>query len=145
VPENVGDRCTRAHEYVFMFTKSEKYLYDAKAVEERAVSDNGGNPSRNRRDVWDIPTRANGSIHFAAYPVELAEICVLAGCPEGGVVLDPFAGSGTTGVAAKMHGRNSILIELNPKYAQLAKRRIAESAFSGNRRLPEKVDQKKAA
>ena len=79
---------------------------------------------RNRRDVWLINTVPYSGGHFAAYPPKLAETCILAGCPKGGVVLDPFFGSGTTGMVAKRLNRRYIGIELNPDYCELAKQRI---------------------
>lgn len=83
--------------------------------------------SRNKRDVWDINTVSYHGGHFAAYPPKLAETCILAGCPEGGIVLDPFFGSGTTGAAAKRLARQYIGIELNPDYCRLAEQRIREA------------------
>ena len=85
---------------------------------------------RNKRDVWHINTGAYSGAHFAVFPVKLAETCLLAGCPVGGVVLDPFFGSGTTGLAAKRNGRHYIGIELNPEYCQLAEERIASDGRS---------------
>jgi len=78
---------------------------------------------RNKRSVWTVPTKPYKGAHFATFPPALIESCVLAGCPVGGVVLDPFGGSGTTGMVAKQHGRNAILIDLNPEYIELAKAR----------------------
>ena len=76
-------------------------------------------PKRNKRDVWSVSTKPFKGAHFATFPPDLIEPCVLAGCPVGGVILDPFAGSGTTGMVAKQHGRDFILIELNEKYVNL--------------------------
>lgn len=81
--------------------------------------------TRNKRTVWTIPTQSYPEDHFAAYPEELARTCILAGCPEGGVVLDMFGGRGTTGVVAEKLGRNSILIELNPDYVAMIERNVA--------------------
>lgn len=81
--------------------------------------------TRNRRSVWTVPTRAFKGAHFATFPPELIEPCILAGCPLGGTVLDPFGGSGTTGGVANAHGRNAILCELNPEYAALMPERVA--------------------
>lgn len=83
---------------------------------------------RNKRDVWDINTVSYRGGHFAAYPPKLAETCILAGCPEGGIVLDPFFGSGTTGAVAKRLARHYIGIELNPEYCKLAQKRIEEAS-----------------
>ncbi|NTG85843.1 site-specific DNA-methyltransferase [Agrobacterium rhizogenes] len=75
-------------------------------------------------DVWPIATKPFSEAHFATFPPELAERCILAGCPEGGYVLDPFGGAGTTALVAERHGRNAILIELNPEYADITRRRL---------------------
>lgn len=80
--------------------------------------------NRNRRSVWTVPTQPFKEAHFATFPPKLIEPCILAGCPEGGTVIDPFGGAGTTGLVASRHGRNAILCELNPEYAEMAKRRI---------------------
>ena len=147
MPESVRDRCTKAHEYIFLLSKSEKYYYDAKAVEEPAVCDrmrgpalhpdekstigNGGlsrrepRETRNRRSVWTVTTKPFSGAHFATFPPDLIEPCILAGCPAGGTVLDPFGGSGTTAGVALKHGRNAVLCELNQEYANLMPQRIA--------------------
>lgn len=154
MPESVTDRPTKAHEYVFLLSKSPRYYYDAEAVAEEAI--NAGRvrkatcaeaktasmgchgrthtgfverdieigDTRNARSVWTIATRPYPGAHFATFPPELAERCILAGCPKGGTVLDPFAGSGTTGMVATGHGRHAVLIELNPQYADLIRDRI---------------------
>ena len=184
MPESVRDRCTKAHEYVFLLTKSERYYYDAEAVSEpvsvsttarlsqpslplQAGSDRvpgktngpmkavgprfGGNKfgdsddlkhatksgnvyqipdangRRNRRSVWTVTTKPYSGAHFATMPPDLVEPCILAGCPEGGTVLDPFAGSGTTLAVAAEMGRSGIGCELNPEYIELAEQRIAKS------------------
>jgi hypothetical protein len=221
MPESIRDRCTKAHEYLFLLAKSERYFYDAEAIKEEAVSDHGsGNgfdgrqggalhmpmsggmgstepwtpkskrkikmpdgwdtgagghgsfhrkgrekgetrelgskgeetpqevrssagarmgrgagwrddPStspdtRNKRSVWHVPSAPFSEAHFATFPPALIEPCILAGCPEGGTVLDPFGGAGTTGLVADRLGRDAILIELNPDYAAIAERRIAK-------------------
>lgn len=159
MPESVRDRCTKAHEYIFLLSKSERYYYDADAIAEpakyaghvvslgdkslsrgqaraagRLPSGNGNavsvtvSPTRNRRSVWTITTKTFGGAHFATFPPELAELCTKAGCRIGGVVLDPFGGAGTTGLVADRLGRNAILIELNPDYAEMARHRLAEDA-----------------
>jgi DNA modification methylase len=157
MPESVTDRCTKAHEYVFLLTKSQRYFYDAEAVSEPAayagVEKNdfsasavglrikpSGNavpgtiytvkPTRNRRSVWTITTKPYSGAHFAVMPADLVEPCIKAGCPEGGTVLDPFAGSGTTLAVAAELGRNAIGCELNPEYIELAERRIKEARAS---------------
>ncbi len=82
---------------------------------------------RNKRDVWNVPTCGFKGAHFAVFPEKLIEPCVLAGCPNGGTVLDPFCGSGTTGVAAAKNNRKFVGIELNPEYADLARKRISDT------------------
>lgn len=190
MPESVQDRCTKAHEYIFLLSKGPKYHFDARAIAEplsstsvarlsqtgideqqgsdrvpgktngpmRAVyagsdksytgkatkdfeaggaqnaSDvkrrivdriNAGEiVTRNKRSVWEVTTQPFAQAHFATFPPALIEPCILAGCPEGGTVLDPFGGAGTTGLVADRHGRNAVLIELNPEYAAMAERRI---------------------
>ena len=148
MPESVRDRCTKAHEYVFLLTKSPRYYYDQQAIAEPAAvvggracgSKNdasrndhdttgtvrGNGETRNRRSVWNIATQPFDGAHFATMPPGLAEPCILAGCPKGGTVLDPFGGAGTTGLVAARHGRHAILCELNPEYAQLAGQRISD-------------------
>lgn len=154
MPESVRDRPTKAHEYVFLLSKDERYHYDADAIAEEATHagrvvkatggdaknaamgrygqtrtgfverDNKVGDTRNARSVWTIATKPFPGAHFATFPPELAERCILAGCPKGGTVLDPFAGSGTTGMVATGHGRHAVLIELNPDYAELIRERI---------------------
>ena len=162
MPESVTDRPTKAHEYVFLLSKSERYFYDVDAIREPHTSvpdgvtpiayadtsreqseregrpgfrdsigvanrpkDYFGNPAgRNARSVWNIATAPFKGAHFATFPPELAERCILAGSAKGDTVLDPFAGSGTTGMVATGHGRNAILCELNPDYAPLIRDRI---------------------
>lgn len=96
----------------------------------RTAAGNGSNPtlSRNIRNVWTIATAPFPDAHFATFPPELAERCIKAGCPVGGTVLDPFGGSGTTGLVADRLGRDAILIELNPEYAAMAERRLKGDA-----------------
>lgn len=118
MPESVKDRCTKAHEYVFLLSKSGQYFFDADAIREPGAG-------RNKRSVWTIATEPTKHGHFATFPKALVRPCILAGCPEGGTVLDPFLGSGTTGVVADVLGREWIGIELNPKYAEIARRRTA--------------------
>ncbi len=161
MPESVTDRCTKAHEYVFLLSKSARYFYDADAVKEASVDPEGsgkryaapffvgdkhesGNYSatgarhtggmkrfdgqRNRRSVWHISTGHYKGAHFAIFPPALIEPCIKAGCPEGGTVLDPFGGSGTTGRVASDLGRKAILCELNTSYVELIKQRLTEPA-----------------
>jgi len=125
MPESVRDRCTKAHEYIFLLTKSNKYWYDSDAVREDCVATNKvGNATRNRRSVWSVNTKPYKGAHFATFPKKLVKPCVLAGCPVGGVVLDPFGGSGTTAVVAVENERRSVLCELNEEYINIAKERI---------------------
>jgi len=172
MPESVTDRCTKAHEYLFLLSKSERYYYDNEAMRETAkstpgaswserkaagatrgnvafggnvgagtprgvhgegVTHNLGNPDgkRNRRSVWTMNTRPYRNAHFATFPPALIEPCILAGCPKGGTVLDPFGGSGTTAEVALTNGRNVVLNELNPEYIKLAEARIAEATKQG--------------
>lgn len=152
MPESVSDRPTKAHEHVFLLAKSQRYWYDAAAIKETATNRAPGSKAsdkhiavaltdpkartkanlhligavedRNARTVWVIPTEACDIAHFALMPTELARRCILAGCPKGGVVLDPFGGGGTTGLVAARHGRRAILCELNAGYAAIARDRI---------------------
>lgn len=159
MPESVKDRCTKSHEYIFLFTKSKKYYFDNSAMREEAVSisdmqrrvNNGHGEwktkkaagtyavsgkhrsreelyskdgKRNKRDVWFINTKPCKEAHFAVFPDILIEPCILAGCPEGGIVLDPFMGSGTTAFVSMRNNRNYIGIELNPEYIKIAEKRI---------------------
>jgi len=156
MPESVTDRCTKAHEYVFLLTKSERYFYDPEAIKEQAKSSSegirfgrnkygedesafhatkSGNVSKeykkaNKRSVWTVSTKPYSGAHFAVMPPDLVDPCIKAGCPEGGTVLDPFAGSGTTLAVAAGLGRNAIGCELNQNYIKLAESRIAEARQS---------------
>lgn len=120
-PESVRDRCTRAHEYIFLLSKSPRYFYDYESVKVPTVD---SQDLKNRHSVWEVPVKPFKEAHFATYPEELIEHCVLAGCPEGGIVLDPFLGSGTTGVVALKRNRNFYGIELNTEYAEIARKRL---------------------
>jgi site-specific DNA-methyltransferase (adenine-specific) len=132
-PESVKDRPTRSHEYMFLFSKREKqYIYDADVVR--------GPNGRNLRTVWDVNTRPFHDAHFATYPVELVAPCVALTSRPGDVVLDPFAGSGTTGLAAMAYSRRFVGIELNPEYVLLAQRRIEQAALASSQlSLPERT------
>lgn len=122
MPESVRDRPTKSHEHIFLLTKNYKYYYDSEAIKEEAVDG-----LKNKRDVWPIQTKPFKGAHFAVYPPELVEPCVLAGSRIGDIVLDPFSGSGTTGVVAINNGRTYIGLELNPDYAHLSVDRIRDS------------------
>lgn len=188
MPESVRDRCTKAHEYLFLLSKGPRYHYDLAAIAEpisaasiarlqqdveqqagsgrvpgktngrmkavrasrnrptfrggsyvgNASFDNDGpmkscggdvirdSDTRNRRSVWEIATQPFKEAHFATFPPALVEPCILAGCPAGGTVLDPFFGAGTTGLVADRLQRRCIGIELNPAYADIARRRLAD-------------------
>lgn len=176
MPESVKDRCTKSHEYIFLFSKQSKYYFDYEAIKEPAVGFNnivpagskgilrpnsrlrkgnsrtfrgggvytkgqsfnnsaeimreshGNNENmtglRNKRSVWTVATQGYKEAHFATFPEKLIEPCVLAGSKEGGVVLDPFLGSGTTAIVAKKYNRGFIGIELNSEYVEMAERRL---------------------
>ena len=151
MPESITDRCTKAHEYLFLLSKSERYWFDAAAIAEPAVTTIGthrggslarigadnfvaanahrGPPSlsdgtRNKRSVWTVASEPFAEAHFACFPPALIEPAILAGCPKGGTVIDPFGGAGTTCLVADRLGRSAILIELNPLYAGMSERRI---------------------
>jgi len=119
-PEKVTDRCTRSHEHIFLLTKKSHYWFDHEPIRE--VGENG--ELRRKRSVWTVQTRRFPGAHFATFPAELIEPCILAGCPEGGTVLDPFGGSGTTAGVAMKNGRNAVICELNPEYAALIDERV---------------------
>lgn len=181
MPESVKDRCTKSHEYVFLFSKSDKYYFDHEAIQTDAKDpaddlrrmcnvnpDHKSHPGKmqnglrsgkaiiggrkrqqannslnvndpmfrhnsyreyeyngraNKRSVWSVPTKPLKEAHFATYPEELIVDCIKAGCPEGGIVLDPFHGSGTTGIVANKLNRNYIGMELNPEYIWIEQRR----------------------
>jgi site-specific DNA-methyltransferase (cytosine-N4-specific) len=120
MPESVKDRPTRSHEYLFMLTKSEKYYYDYEAIKEAGL--NG--ETRNRRSVWNINTKAFLGAHFATFPIELIQPCILASSEPGDYVLDPFFGSGTVGLSSIDNSRNFVGIELNPEYIAIATGRL---------------------
>lgn len=148
MPESVRDRCTKSHEYIFLLSKSPRYYYDAKAIAEptifpKRVREKGNGESavdtktrgfgshcgsdgvtRNKRSVWTVATQPFKEAHFATFPPALIEPCILAGCPPGGTVLDPFFGAGTTGVVCERLGRKWTGCELNPEYAEISTNRI---------------------
>jgi site-specific DNA-methyltransferase (adenine-specific) len=117
MPESVKDRPSRAHEYLFMLTKSKRYFYNPEAIAEP-----GG---ENRRSVWKIPTQAFSGAHFATFPPRLVEPCILASTRPGDSVLDPFFGAGTVGLVAQRLGRRYVGVELNPDYVRLAAQRLS--------------------
>ena len=120
MPESVKDRPSRAHEYLFLLSKSERYLYQADAVAE--ITEAGGR--RNRRSVWNINTRPFAGAHFATFPPELIRPCIRAGTEPGDFVLDPFFGSGTVGLVCQQEKRQYVGVELNPDYVALAADRL---------------------
>lgn len=122
MPESVKDRCTKAHEYIFLFSKSSSYYFDADAIKEPGKTTD--REFRNRRSVWTIATRPYSGAHFATFPPDLILPCILAGAPEGGMVLDPFMGSGTTAMVARDNGRFGVGCELNPDYVELIRKRL---------------------
>lgn len=160
MPESVQDRCTKAHEYIFLLSKSRNYYYDAEAIKEEANPDNAkryeygfGGPKnealaetkfgatkpvgareydgqRNKRSVWTVTTKPYEGAHFAVFPPDLIEPCILAGAPVGGIVLDPFMGSGTTAQVAQNLGRQYIGCELNTDYKPLQEKRVAQQALA---------------
>lgn len=123
-PESVKDRPTRAHEYVFLFSKTEKYFYKCDAIKE---SSNSHGTFRNRRTVWQINTEPFPGAHFATFPPKLVEVCLLAGTEPEDFVLDPFFGSGTVGEVCMKLNRKFTGIELNEDYAALAYRKLGWS------------------
>jgi site-specific DNA-methyltransferase (adenine-specific) len=156
MPDPVRDRPSRAHEYVFLLSKSRNYYYDADAIAEPAVSDHpSGNRAcrrsgldhgqrgvstgwndvggqRNRRDVWLVASDKSSEAHYAAFPAQLVRLCVLSGSRPGDLVLDPFLGSGTIGEIAERLGRKWMGIELSMDYVALARRRTAQVGLPFN-------------
>jgi DNA modification methylase len=149
MPESVSDRCTKAHEYIFLLSKSARYYYKQDAIKEPSIypddnrkarqnlddyktqmSDKGqiravinpagarSYPDRNRRSVWTVATNPYPGAHFATFPPDLIRPCILAGCPAGGIVLDPFCGSGTTGEVARECGVEFIGLDINFEYLE---------------------------
>jgi len=164
MPESVKDRCGKAHEYIFLLAKNQKYYFDYRAIQEPAAYDGRkqerirgstkytdkelvpwnsphtfaarghvrwskneeGERVRNKRSVWTVNNRPFKEAHFATYPEDLIKPMIKAGCPQGGVVLDPFMGSGTTALVARNLSRKFIGIELNPKYIEIAEKRLLD-------------------
>jgi len=162
MPESVQDRCTKAHEYIFLLSKSKKYYFDHEAIKESSVDPEGSanrykapffagekhesggysvngathtkgmkefDGNRNKRSVWTVTTKPYSGAHFAVFPSDLIEPCILAGAPIGGIVLDPFMGSGTTAQVAQHLGRQYMGCELNLEYKKLQDQRLAQSSF----------------
>ena len=186
MPESVRDRCTKAHEYVFLLTKAERYWWDMEAMKEPVTGGahsrgSGVNPKakvpsgwdttssnhrqltgryprskqnasfsaavnevvtrRNKRSVWTIATQATPEAHFATFPLTLPELCLKAGCRVGGIVLDPFNGAGTTGIAALKNGRRYVGIELKPEYIEISRNRMARKPKAQKKAKALPVDQ----
>lgn len=164
MPESVKDRCTKSHEYIFLLSKSARYLFDHAAIREAAVgknhhdltggvysapgqtehtgsrsnSDRQADGKRSKRSVWSVNTKPYKGAHFAVYPPALVEPCILAGSKSGDIVLDPFNGSGTTGQVALEHGRRYVGCELNPEYVELTLARLKPLAKATDQSLLEK-------
>ena len=117
MPESVRDRCTKAHEYIFLFSKNQNYYFDVDAIKE---------PTRRKRSVWNVQKKPYRGAHFAVYPPDLIEPCIKAGSEKGDIVLDPFMGSGTTAMVAKSLGRDYIGCELHEDYGNLIQKRVKE-------------------
>jgi DNA modification methylase len=153
MPESVKDRCTKAHEYIFLLSKSQKYYFDYEAIQEDSIhyqtdkragkgnikyldgKRNGTegqgqhafvtiNPKKNKRSVWSINVKSFREAHFATFPIDLITPCILAGSKPGDIVLDPFNGAGTTGVASIQNGRDYLGFELNPEYVAISEKRL---------------------
>lgn len=149
MPESVQDRCTKAHEYIFLLSKSRTYYFDNESIKEPSVTFNttvrnrelskiNNTPGRskthgltnndyvmrNKRSVWTVPTQPFRGGHFAVFPEKLIVDCIKAGCPETGIVLDPFMGAGTTALVSRKLNRNYIGFELNPQYIAIANNRL---------------------
>jgi DNA modification methylase len=158
MPESVTDRCTKSHEYIFLLSKSQKYYYDADAISVRQAESsfprmkyprfNEGSKcatgnygvtnnkytdaeNRNMRSVWTVTTKPFSEAHFATFPEDLIVPCIKAGCPVGGIVLDPFFGAGTTGLVARKLGRDYVGFELNAEYVRIAEQRIIDAMGIG--------------
>lgn len=131
MPESVTDRCTKSHEHIFLLSKCSTYHFDNEAIKEDAALERRGDKSgnKNKRDVWSIVTENFSEAHFATYPQDLVKPCILAGCPAGGVVFDPFGGAMTTMLVARYLNRKGIAIELNAEYIEIGKRRISQNVL----------------
>ena len=148
MPESVKDRCTKSHEYIFLLSKSKRYYYNNEAIKEPVKQDwgtrnraggkyhNAGTglqphsgltksyDKKNKRSVWSVTNKPYKHAHFATFPPDLIEPCILAGSKEGDIILDPFMGSGTTAMVAKQHDRHYIGCELHDNYKTLIDQRV---------------------
>ena len=122
MPESVRDRCTKSHEYIFLFSKSKNYYFDVDAIKESTIDGKG---LKRKRSVWTVNTTPYKGAHFAVFPQELIEPCIKAGSEVGDIVLDPFMGSGTTAMVSKMLDRNYIGCELSKDYGDLIDQRTS--------------------
>ncbi len=180
MPESIKDRCTKAHEYLFLLSKSTRYYFDQGAIREPARAQSAPesasrrnsfaretkytegehgqtaqhragrddvdyDETRNKRSVWTVATASFKGAHFATFPPDLIRPCVLAGSPRGGMVLDPFGGAGTTALVAMQEGRQSVICELNPEYAALARQRLDTAWIEGAAQMDFLLDQSPAA
>jgi len=169
MPESVRDRCTKAHEQIFLLAKQPRYYFDNEAIKTPVKQDWGTRDRQdgkyhnegtglqprsgleksyemaNKRSVWTVPTRPYKGAHFATFPAELIEPCILAGSRAGDVVLDPFMGSGTTAGVALKHSRQYLGCELNPDYGSLQAERIASLAAPQVKNLDSHQIEKPAA
>lgn len=127
MPESMKDRCTKSHEYIFLLSKNKNYYFDVESIKEPTVD---GKELKRKRSVWEVTTKPYKGAHFAVYPSELIEPCILAGSKKGDIILDPFMGSGTTAAVAKYHKRNYIGCELHEDYGNLIEKRIREFSSS---------------
>ena len=123
MPESVRDRCTKSHEYIFLFSKSRNYYFNVDAIKEPT---NDGTGLKRKKSVWSVKTKPYKGAHFAVYPPELIEPCILAGSEKNDIILDPFMGSGTTAMVAKQLGRYYNGCELNRDYNNLIQKRTGE-------------------
>ena len=123
MPESVRDRCTKSHEYIFLFSKSRDYYFDVDAIKIPTVDNTS---LKRKKSVWDVKLKPYKEAHFATYPSELIEPCILAGSEKGDIILDPFMGSGTTAMVAKSLGRDYIGCELHDDYGKLIDKRVGE-------------------
>ena len=127
MPESVRDRCTKSHEYIFLFSKSQNYYFDVDAIKEPTVDGKG---LKRKKTVWEVKTKPYKGAHFAVYPPELIEPCIKSGSEEGDIVLDPFMGSGTTALVSKSLQRHYLGCELHEDYGRLIQKRLSEKSFA---------------
>ena len=129
MPESVRDRCTKSHEYIFLFSKSRDYYFDVDSIKIPTVDNTG---LKRKKSVWDVKLKPYKEAHFATYPPELIEPCIKAGSQAGDTILDPFMGSGTTAMVAKQLGRYYIGCELHEDYGKLIDKRVTGEEVAHN-------------